>query len=186
MAAKDAINKQQFGQATAAIEHLVQSDPETYWRVSPPQQGARVSRLRGGWAAYRLRGGRSTKADKVDVGGLAAEPGSKGIARQALQRADEDYPTRRQTLDAFDGRLTGIYSHLGFRETHRVPFDEKYAPPGWKPEYGKPDVVFMEREAAQPALFHMQRQGRARERARQMQNELAMKTGQGFEQQRLF
>lgn len=47
-------------------------------------------------------------------------------------------------LDCFEP-LAALYAAHGFRETGRIPFDWRYAPDGWLPEYGEPDVVLMHR-----------------------------------------
>lgn len=49
-----------------------------------------------------------------------------------------------KTLDCFDGKLVQIYSALGFREVRRESWNDQYRPEGWKDEWGKPDVVYME------------------------------------------
>lgn len=49
-----------------------------------------------------------------------------------------------KTLDCFDGKLVQIYSALGFREVRRESWNDEYRPDGWKDEWGKPDVVYME------------------------------------------
>ncbi len=52
-------------------------------------------------------------------------------------------------LDAFDTALPHLYSKSGFRVVARLPWNEEYAPKGWKHETfkdfngGRPDVVFM-------------------------------------------
>jgi len=49
-----------------------------------------------------------------------------------------------KTLDAFDGKLVQMYAALGFREVRRENWNDQYRPEGWKAEWGKPDVVYME------------------------------------------
>jgi hypothetical protein len=70
----------------------------------------------------------------------------KGFARSALTLATQ---VGGRKLDAFDTVLPHLYSESGFRAVARIPFDPKFAPPGWSKEQfgafngGKPDVVFM-------------------------------------------
>jgi hypothetical protein len=136
-------------EATEAISRLQSADPSSYWRVSPPEPGAAVHPIHGargetaGFVALKPEGNH-----KVNIGGLVAKPGHSGITRAALEVADRRHPDRSQHLDAFDGHLPQIYAKHGFQETGRLPFDEKYAPASWKPEFGKPDVVFMSRPSA--------------------------------------
>ena len=62
-------------------------------------------------------------------------------------------------LDAFDTVLPRLYANGGFRAVARLPFDEKYAPPGWSKDTfgkfngGKPDVVFMVHDPAHGAPY---------------------------------
>lgn len=81
---------------------------------------------------------------------------AKGIAKSALALATQQGGKR---LDAFDTVLPNLYSAAGFRAVARLPFDEKYAPPGWNKETfaehsgGKPDVVFMVHDPAHAAPY---------------------------------
>jgi hypothetical protein len=47
-------------------------------------------------------------------------------------------------LDAFDGKLVQMYAALGFKEVARSPWTPAFSPEGWNPDWGTPDVVFME------------------------------------------
>ena len=59
------------------------------------------------------------------------------ILRQATDNA--------VTLDAFDvgGFLPNKYAEFGFKPVARLKFNPEFAPEGWRPEDGTPDVVFM-------------------------------------------
>lgn len=45
-------------------------------------------------------------------------------------------------LDAFGDKLYRFYTKNGFEPVSWTPFNEKYAPDGWKREYGKEPVIF--------------------------------------------
>jgi len=61
-----------------------------------------------------------------------------------------------ETLDAFEGFLTNLYTSKGFVEYKRVPFSEEMAPKEWDvSQFGKPDVVFMRRKRASKELFDL-------------------------------
>lgn len=130
------------------VGELQRKEPDKYWKVAETHEGAQSYKLSnpdgttaGHYALYN-------RTDHVEFGTLAAEPGQKGIAKSALDDLDARVPDKVQRLDAFDGDLTSIYSKYGFKETDRVKWDDQYAPSSWKPEYGRPDVVFMERPSA--------------------------------------
>ena len=71
---------------------------------------------------------------------------AKRFAQSALALATQEGGNK---LDAFDTVLPRLYSEAGFRAVARLPFNDKYAPPGWDREKfaayngGRPDVVFM-------------------------------------------
>ena len=69
--------------------------------------------------------------------------GSKpGLGKRLVKAAIRAGATK---LNCFDGFLTRYYHQLGFRETERIPFEDRYAPAAWDySTYGRPDVVFME------------------------------------------
>ncbi|MGA6207345.1 hypothetical protein [Nocardia testacea] len=52
-------------------------------------------------------------------------------------------------LNCFDTVLPDLYSFCGFKPVARLPWDDRYAPPGWDHDTysryngGRPDVVFM-------------------------------------------
>lgn len=45
-------------------------------------------------------------------------------------------------LDCFDGMLRHIYAKFGFVPVAKVRFDPEFAPEGWQPKFGTPDVIF--------------------------------------------
>ena len=129
------------------IEGLQDRNPSEFWKVAVTHDGAQAfalfdatDELIGYYAVY-------DKADSVDLGSLIALPFRKGVTKAALADAATRFPGKTFTLDAFDGDLTAIYSHYGFRETDRVAWDDQDAPEVWQPSFGRPDVVFMVKEA---------------------------------------
>lgn len=146
-----------------AVESMKAANPTKYWSVSKPGQGYASLPVKGQVSGGPQAGFVAVKKsrDSVDIGGLVALPGSKGVAKTAFKTVDHAYPEHPQTLDAFDEvsrsgniRLPHLYAKHGFTETGRVPFDPQYAPPEWDEKvHGRPDVVFMSRPAAQGSLF---------------------------------
>lgn len=45
-------------------------------------------------------------------------------------------------LDCFDGFLSVLYPMFGFIPVSRVMFDPRFAPEGWRDEFGTPDIIF--------------------------------------------
>jgi hypothetical protein len=135
--------------AARLIGNLKKSDPQKYWSVSKPGTGYKVHPVgQDGFVGLK------DNKDSVDIGGLVAKPGVKGVTGRAMNIADRQFPEHPQTLDAFDGNLPKIYAGKGFTETGRMPFDANYAPPEYDAKvHGKPDVVMMGRPAAQGSLF---------------------------------
>jgi hypothetical protein len=98
--------------------------------------------------------GMRTFLSKDGLSGYAVKPdgdlvsvfnvGQKGMGEEAV--FDAVMHGGATKLDAFDqgGFLPNKYRQFGFKEVDRIGWDPQYAPPRWKPEYGSPDVVFME------------------------------------------
>ena len=111
-------------EASATITSMKQADPKKYWSVSHLGEGYRALRVAG----KTSRGGQQAgyvavrdNKDSVDVGGLVALPGSKGVAKAAFAKVDQSYPEHPQTLDAFDEKarsgninLPALYGKHGF------------------------------------------------------------------------
>lgn len=77
-----------------------------------------------------------------DIVSVFSHPASGG--GRARKIIDTAVANGGRTLDAFDGKLVQIYAALGFREVRREAWNDAYKPEGWKDEWGKPDVVYME------------------------------------------
>lgn len=65
--------------------------------------------------------------------------GERGIAKALLEKAVAEGGDR---LDAFGEDLYITYTKNGFEPVSYTPFNEQYAPKGWKSEYGKEPVIF--------------------------------------------
>ena len=57
-------------------------------------------------------------------------------------------------LDAFGEELYGFYTKNGFEPVSWTPFNEEYAPDGWKPEYGAEPVIFYKYTGKQTQLTY--------------------------------
>jgi hypothetical protein len=75
-----------------------------------------------------------------DIQNVFNNGGPKGAAAGAIVAA---IGAGGRTLDCFDGFLPSYYHQFGFEETGRMKFNPEFAPPGWNPKDGTPDVVFM-------------------------------------------
>jgi DNA topoisomerase-1 len=145
--------------ADKEIASLRKRNPKHYWTVSPTYDTPDVYELEGhGFVAYY-----HNDDGTIDIGSLIATPGAHGVARMAVELADRMYRGKTQTTDTFDHSnvegyadqadltldafetVVPVYKKLGFVETKRIAFSDEYAPPGWKPEYGRPDIVYMRR-----------------------------------------
>ena len=128
-----------LAEGAAALQAAYRENPRA-WNLTPHSaedlKGSRVFLSHGGKAGFVIT------AD----GGLQNvfnNSGTKGLGAVGVKRAIAE---GARNLDAYDGFLTPFYEKLGFRETGRVKFDPKYAPPNLPKEIAarKPDVVFME------------------------------------------
>ncbi len=67
--------------------------------------------------------------------------GEKGLGNLAIQDAIKEGAC---SLDCFDGFLVDYYKQFGFEVIKREPFNDQFAPAGFKVEqYGRPDIVYM-------------------------------------------
>ena len=93
-----------------------------------------------------------------DIVSLFKHPEQKtmGVATTSLALATQQGGRK---LDCFDTMLPELYSKSGFHAVARLPFSDEFAPPGWNHETfskfngGRPDVVFMAYNAADPARY---------------------------------
>lgn len=74
-----------------------------------------------------------------DIVSVCKKEGSDDRGSDLLKKAIAEGGDR---LDAFGEKLYGFYTRNGFEPVSWTPFDEKYKPDGWLPEYGKEKVVF--------------------------------------------
>jgi hypothetical protein len=120
------------------LNNTIESDPETYWSVSPVDlETAKDSTIVGD------SDGKGIVSKDGDIKGVFKSIGTKvkGVAEKILSAAVKVGGIK---LDNFDGYLTKTYKKNGFRIVARVPFNEEFAPNGWnKEKHGTPDVVAM-------------------------------------------
>lgn len=57
-------------------------------------------------------------------------------------------------MDAFGEKLYMFYTKYGFEPVSWTPFNEEYAPEGWKPEYGAEPVIFYKHTGKQTKMSY--------------------------------
>lgn len=78
--------------------------------------------------------------DDGDIVSVHNNTGIPGILEALMIVAKENGGRK---LDHFDGKLSDLYSKVGFKEVERYPWDDRYAPKDWDyKKYGRPDVVY--------------------------------------------
>ena len=123
------------------ITNIKESDPEQYWSVDIPSDEVILDAAKNGRLVDKQGGMGIVTEDGNMVGMFKYDKSAKGTAK-AVQ--GEKVKIGGKKLDNFDGYLTNLYEKNGFRVVSRVPFNEQYAPEGWKKEkHGTPDVVAM-------------------------------------------
>lgn len=123
------------------ITAIKESDPEQYWSVDIPSDEIILDAAKNNRLIDKQGGMGIVTDDGNMIGMFKYDKESKGTA-QAVQ--EERVKLGGIKLDNFDGYLTKLYQKNGFRVVSRVPFNEEYAPVGWKKEkHGTPDVVAM-------------------------------------------
>ena len=123
------------------ITAIKESDPEQYWSVDIPSDEVILDAAKNNRLIDKQGGMGIVTDDGNMIGMFKYDKESKGTA-QAVQ--EERVKLGGIKLDNFDGYLTKLYQKNGFRVVSRVPFNEEYAPVGWKKEkHGTPDVVAM-------------------------------------------
>lgn len=122
------------------LKDAIESEPGKYWSVSPIETGTKGK-------VIEVEGGKAFVKEDGDIAGLFVDPNykGKGVAARMLAEAVKQGGIK---LDNFVTGAQGvplqkIYEKAGFRVVARTPFNEKYAPKGWTPSEGKPDVVAM-------------------------------------------
>jgi hypothetical protein len=133
-----------------SIEKVKTDSPETFWSVDRPfqKEDGTIDKVQLDKAAEE---GRIIKTESGF--GVVGEDGDiKGVFKSDLKSTEKTGDKVIQEaikkggikLDNFAlPNLMKIYERNGFREVSRLPFNEEYAPEGWTPEQGTPDVVAM-------------------------------------------
>ena len=133
-----------------SIEKSKSEAPEKFWSVDRPfqKEDGTIDEVQLNKAAEE---GRIIKTESGF--GVVGEDGDiKGVFKADLKSTEKTGDKVIQEaikkggikLDNFAlPNLMKIYERNGFREVSRLPFNEEYAPEGWTPEQGTPDVVAM-------------------------------------------
>lgn len=133
-----------------SIEKSKSEAPEKFWSVDRPfqKEDGTIDEIQLNKAAEE---GRIIKTESGF--GVVGEDGDiKGVFKADLKSTEKTGDKVIQEavkkggikLDNFAlPNLMKIYERNGFREVSRLPFNEEYAPEGWTPEQGTPDVVAM-------------------------------------------
>ena len=133
-----------------SIEKSKSEAPEKFWSVDRPfqKEDGTIDEVQLDKAAEE---GRIIKTESGF--GVVGEDGDiKGVFKADLKSTEKTGDKVIQEavkkggikLDNFAlPNLMKIYERNGFREVSRLPFNEEYAPEGWTPEQGTPDVVAM-------------------------------------------
>lgn len=126
---------EEFAVAVAAAQATC--PPEKAWRVSAYdadhyKSGIKVLHVTEGGSCFAV----TEDGDIVSVCGSANDSQTRG--RDLMRMAVENGGVK---LDSFAGNH-GFYTKMGFEPVSWTPFNEEYAPPGWKAEYQKEPVIF--------------------------------------------
>ena len=133
-----------------SIEKSKSEAPEKFWSVDRPfqKEDGTIDEVQLDKAAEE---GRIIKTESGF--GVVGEDGDiKGVFKADLKSTEKTGDKVIQEaikkggikLDNFAlPNLMKIYERNGFREVSRLPFNKEYAPEGWTPEQGTPDVVAM-------------------------------------------
>lgn len=118
------------------------SDPSSYWSVDTVTE---EDAAKG--TVIDTKDGAAVVGADGDIKGVFKKLKSKakGVAQALLKKAVEAGGTKLDNFvtGANGVKLQEIYEKAGFRVVSRTPFNEKFAPKGWTPKDGKPDVVAM-------------------------------------------
>jgi hypothetical protein len=80
------------------------------------------------------------EAGLIEIVSIFNNSGTAGLGRHLVAAAIK---LGGNTLDHFDGFLSGFYESFGFEEIARAAFDDRFAPTGWDyQKLGKPDIIF--------------------------------------------
>ena len=122
------------------INKIKNANLKQYWTVDVPSREVVLEAAKND-RIVDVNGGMGIVTASGDMVGLFKyDKSAKGTA-SSVQKARIKKGGIK--LDNFDGYLTKLNKKNGFRVAARIPFNEEYAPEGWKKEYGTPDVVAM-------------------------------------------
>jgi hypothetical protein len=133
-----------------SIEKVKTESPEKFWSVDRPFQKedgtidkAKLDKSAEEGRIIKTESGFGVVGEDGDIKGVfksdlnSTEKTGDKVIQEAIKKGGIK-------LDNFAlPNLMKIYERNGFREVSRLPFNEEYAPEGWTPEQGTPDVVAM-------------------------------------------
>lgn len=127
---------------SSSLEQAKQEmNPRIAWQVDPQDSAALDAEGSKTFLADNNLSGVAVKPDGDIVGVFkSGKERRKGASTELLLTAIENGGTK---LDCFNTFLPGIYEQLGFEPVAWMEFSTEYAPDGWDPAYGTPEVVFM-------------------------------------------
>ena len=124
------------------LKETKKSNPEAYWSVDTVTE---EDASKG--TVIDTEDGAAVVGADGDIKGVFKKLKSKakGVAQTLLKKAVESGGTKLDNFvtGANGVKLQEIYEKAGFRVVSRTPFNEEFAPEGWTPKDGKPDVVAM-------------------------------------------
>ena len=124
------------------LKETKESNPEAYWSVDTVTE---EDASKG--TVIDTEDGAAVVGADGDIKGVFKKLKSKakGVAQTLLKKAVEAGGTKLDNFvtGANGVKLQEIYEKAGFRVVSRTPFNEEFAPEGWTPKDGKPDVVAM-------------------------------------------
>ena len=134
------VDTKTFVNTLAEAKATVAKDrPQDAWRVSSPDSAV-FDEEHPNAKKYTTPGG-STVAITPDGDIVAVCKSKKDKQMRGSRLIEFAVKNGGVKLDSFSGNHE-FYTRNGFEPVSWTRFDEKYAPPGWKPEYGKEPVVF--------------------------------------------
>ena len=124
------------------LKETKESNPEAYWSVDTVTE---EDASKG--TVIDTEDGAAVVGADGDIKGVFKKLKSKakGVAQTLLKKAVEAGGTKLDNFvtGANGVKLQEIYEKAGFRVVSRTPFNEEFAPEGWTPKDGNPDVVAM-------------------------------------------
>lgn len=131
-----------YAEYTRAAQRFRAEFPDRAWGLTFPLSGMnqyyKVPEF-GGYFCFR-----ALSHFTVELCGVFALDRSNGKLIEAALEVMRQCGFKKVKLDCFAGVL-GVWEKAGFVTTSRRAWDMAYKPSLWRPEYGRQDVFYMER-----------------------------------------